>query len=413
MVKAEFSWPVLGVIIPSLLIAGCGYGIYFFLLVPYHTSKFQLVWFQFCISMTWFSYYLAITTNPGKPAKDYEPKEGEWRRWCVKCNAWKPERTHHCKQCKQCVLQMDHHCPWTYNCVGHNNLPHFIRFLLWVDITSGYGFYQVVLRAIDLYRSRNLPAYMIPTSQIVATIVLAPVVFFVLFTVSLLTLRVFINLFNGQTQIEAWEIERVETLVRHRLVRNVDFPYDIDPFVNIVNGWGHPVTWFWPFGHAPGDGMHFEKNEAADGGAVWPPDHVDQNPPDPNADLHGQMDPTYTTMTTYTRAMHSSSSRSRSRTPSGSDVPDVPEWRRNFTSESDFYRPDQWENYEGERLEDFGVDVDTIGPRPVTRIPRDRSQHNQRYERYEHNDDERNDDYDSVDEEEDPSENIPLSRYVR
>ena len=42
-------------------------------------------------------------------------------RWCFKCQAPKPPRSHHCALCGKCVLKMDHHCPWINNCVGFYN----------------------------------------------------------------------------------------------------------------------------------------------------------------------------------------------------------------------------------------------------------------------------------------------------
>lgn len=342
----EFSWPLLGIVIPCILIAFGGYGTYFFILVPHHDSKNQLILHQFFISMLWLSYFIACTKNPGKPAIDYQPQPGEWKRWCIKCDNWKPERTHHCRKCKQCVLRMDHHCPWTYNCVGHGNLPQFMRFLIWVLIASGYSFYHVVLRAIALYKSRHLPAYMVPKSEVIMTVLLIPVLFFILFTISLLALRVLINVFNGQTQIEVWELERIGSLVRRGLVQNVEFPYDIDPITNFMDAWGEPWTWFWPWANARGDGMRFEKNESADDGAVWPPDHRDQSPPplDSRRRLASE---------TPTLGYESSNARHR---------PNVPEWRRNISRDEDFFRSDQWENFEGERLSDFGVDMETVSP---------------------------------------------------
>ena len=40
-----------------------------------------------------------------KPAQLEEPEF----RYCVHCKAFKPERTHHCRECERCVLMMDHH----------------------------------------------------------------------------------------------------------------------------------------------------------------------------------------------------------------------------------------------------------------------------------------------------------------
>ncbi|KAL5482478.1 PFA3 [Sanghuangporus weigelae] len=60
-------------------------------------------------------------------------------KWCRKCWAPKPERTHHCSACGRCVLKMDHHCPWlAQKCVGHWTYTAFLHFLLSVTLLSLY-----------------------------------------------------------------------------------------------------------------------------------------------------------------------------------------------------------------------------------------------------------------------------------
>ncbi|KAH7885434.1 DHHC palmitoyltransferase-domain-containing protein [Phlebopus sp. FC_14] len=60
-------------------------------------------------------------------------------KWCRKCWAPKPERTHHCSICGRCVLKMDHHCPWLGSkCVGHRTYPAFFHFITCITLLSSY-----------------------------------------------------------------------------------------------------------------------------------------------------------------------------------------------------------------------------------------------------------------------------------
>mmetsp|Transcript_99362 Transcript_99362/g.155365 ORF Transcript_99362/g.155365 Transcript_99362/m.155365 type:complete len:339 (+) Transcript_99362:104-1120(+) len=60
-----------------------------------------------------------------------EKKHTGERRHCKWCLKYKPDRTHHCRVCNLCVLKMDHHCPWIYNCVGFRNHKFFFLLLVY------------------------------------------------------------------------------------------------------------------------------------------------------------------------------------------------------------------------------------------------------------------------------------------
>ena len=54
---------------------------------------------------------------------------------------------HHCSRCKRCVYKMDHHCPWTDNCVGYKNIKAFMLFLFYASLLCIYGVTDIYLMA--------------------------------------------------------------------------------------------------------------------------------------------------------------------------------------------------------------------------------------------------------------------------
>ncbi|AAS51225.2 ACL003Cp [Eremothecium gossypii ATCC 10895] len=312
------KWPWLGVAIPCFLISFTGYFAHFFVLTNFLSFK-ELLWFQVSLSMIWISYWKAIYKNPGRPTKGFRPLRYEWQNYCTKCETYKPERTHHCKRCNQCVLVMDHHCPWTMNCVGYKNFPHFIRFLFWIIATTGILLHYFVKRIKFTWVNRYATANLVSKQELIFLTILTPLDAFILLTISLLFVRCVKNqIVNGRTQIEAWEMDRIENLFYHQrllpqLLTNlkeiypgslegqekeveeflssstcsfdevINFPYDINPWVNLLNCMGSPLNWLNPFGGPKADGMVFQKNEISDYDEAtsiqdkllalpWPPD---------------------------------------------------------------------------------------------------------------------------------------------
>src|ERR1700759_298561 len=52
---------------------------------------------------------------------------------------------------------MDHHCPWTYNCVSHRTLPHFIRFVFYAVTAMSILEYHIWIRGAHLWSLRKFP----------------------------------------------------------------------------------------------------------------------------------------------------------------------------------------------------------------------------------------------------------------
>ena len=53
---------------------------------------------------------------------------------------------------------MDHHCPWTVNCVSHRTLPHFFQFLCYAVMSMSYLEVFLYLQIAELWSNRNLPS---------------------------------------------------------------------------------------------------------------------------------------------------------------------------------------------------------------------------------------------------------------
>jgi palmitoyltransferase len=152
------------VCIAVTLISGCYYGMYTAVL-PYNhayaspAGLAHAVWFTWLAFNIMFNYVSAATVDPGRPdpaltegalAEDgltvddvraeEPPRKGHgFARYCRRCEAGKPARTHHCHICGRCVLRLDHHCPWIANCVGHHNHRNFVLFLWYLWVGCAYA----------------------------------------------------------------------------------------------------------------------------------------------------------------------------------------------------------------------------------------------------------------------------------
>ncbi|KAI1101049.1 zf-DHHC-domain-containing protein [Jackrogersella minutella] len=292
-----------------------------------------------------YTYYKAITVDPGryvfppsykkkqKKAVDSDPEEeaeetgevgegrGQLRLWCKKCAAPKPPRAHHCRTCRRCIPKMDHHCPWTSNCVSLQTFPHFLRFLVFTNLSLWTLLNFLFQRFLALWDSRHLPSYLGPTvTQLVLLTILTFVASMTSLALGILLATTVKGWVFNTTMIESWEIERHESTLERRYetsssdsgswwasgerapggdrdaphlsMEPVEFPYDIGIFANMAAAMGtrNPLMWFFPLAGSPAvapypyqitqpgtaaeprlTGWEYEENELNERSGLWPP----------------------------------------------------------------------------------------------------------------------------------------------
>ena len=139
------------------------YYTYIFLLHPLTTTDlanfkpkfFAILFFHILLFMMLWCFIVTMKTIPGEIPLYWGfyigDEEYKRKRYCLICNAFKPERSHHCSVCNKCVLNMDHHCPWVNNCIGFYNRKFFMQLLfyllilLWFIILSSISkIYEII-----------------------------------------------------------------------------------------------------------------------------------------------------------------------------------------------------------------------------------------------------------------------------
>lgn len=108
-----------------------------------------VLFFHILLFLMLWAYLITMKTEPGRVPLYWGfysgDDPGKRRRYCLICNAFKPERCHHCSICNVCILNLDHHCPWIDNCIGFYNKKFFMQLLfylslllIYLDVTTAY-----------------------------------------------------------------------------------------------------------------------------------------------------------------------------------------------------------------------------------------------------------------------------------
>ena len=110
-------------------------------------KKFLSLIFYICASMTIICHTMAMYSDPGILNYTLVDKlKKDKIEFCKKCNKHRPLRAHHCSTCDRCIMKMDHHCPWIFNCVGYGNQKIFFLFLSYSTTGCGLAFFVLLSR---------------------------------------------------------------------------------------------------------------------------------------------------------------------------------------------------------------------------------------------------------------------------
>ncbi|KAK4647547.1 Palmitoyltransferase [Podospora bellae-mahoneyi] len=272
------------------------------------------VTFNALLLCLWWTYYKACTVDPGRfifsPSSDKkeedkdDQKPNQNKRFCKKCQAFKPPRAHHCRHCARCIPRMDHHCPWTNNCVSLTTFPYFLRFLLYTNIALVYLSSLLYTRISVIWSDRHLPSYLGPSLFSLISITLLCLAnfgtFFALFILLVTTLKSWVM---NITLIEMWELDRHNALISKisssssndywtddfdpASLSRIEFPYDLGFFSNMSQAMGTAnfFRWFLPVGGGGpkladqkkgGLGWEYEENGFNDWEGMWPPPDMEK-----------------------------------------------------------------------------------------------------------------------------------------
>ncbi|GAX80822.1 hypothetical protein CEUSTIGMA_g8257.t1 [Chlamydomonas eustigma] len=140
-------------------------------------SLLVVVWFTILVIMIVWSYLITVSTDPGGVPPGWHPFSDDQQarielerlsysnyyfdrrdprrpRFCKRCQAWKPERAHHCSVSGRCILKMDHYCIWVINCVGLLNYKFFLLFLFYAFLGSTSCFFLLLSSMIQFLQGK-------------------------------------------------------------------------------------------------------------------------------------------------------------------------------------------------------------------------------------------------------------------
>ncbi|RFU77810.1 palmitoyltransferase pfa4 [Trichoderma arundinaceum] len=357
---------------------------------PGPLSYNETVVFNTLLLCLWYTYFKAVTVDPGRYIFEDLVIEAD-KRWCKKCQAPKPPRAHHCRHCNRCIPKMDHHCPWTSNCVSMTTFPHFLRFLLYANVSLWMLSYFIWQRCYALWETRHMPAHLGPTLFALVSLFMTAIVCLVTtMALGIMLISTVHGWVLNKTTIEGWELDRHEANIGRGgqdwwdmtgpdgekiQFEKVEFPYDVGFFANMAQAMGtsNVLLWFFPLAGNPrisktgtGTGWTWEENGFNRQEGMWPPvdpeklrnarrewglsrRNFDEELQDAGLSPQEQME-------AFKRRQDEDLRRRNVLMAELEEVDDYGSDRGNGSDDEDSLR--DWVNTDGERLRDYGVDED-------------------------------------------------------
>jgi len=233
----------------------------------------NIVGLHCCFALLVLSYYRAMYTNPGyvepgwcpegvaveeleaikNDSKSYKGQGPDeiadfyGARYCPHCKAFKPARSHHCRDLNVCVLKMDHYCPWVYNAVGYRNHKLFVLFLTYASTALSYFLIVMSYRVYYDIRYYTGPraTLMFSIPEIVGFMInfciTLPVTIGI---ISLFVYQLSITMYN-MTSIEEYTEKRFRRLAKRRgIEKEFKWFFDFGVMYNLRQVFGESM-WDW------------------------------------------------------------------------------------------------------------------------------------------------------------------------
>lgn len=278
--------------------------------------------------------------------------------------------------------------------------PHFLRFLIYTNLSLWYLGYLLFLRFEVLWETRLMPAYLGPSlAGLISLSLISLVNFFTSLLLGIMLITTLRNWIFNQTMIEGWEIERHDAVgdrggrdfwdilgpngEKYQYER-LEFPYDIGFFANMAQAMGtsNVLLWLWPLSGNPkiskdarGTGWDWEENGFNRIEGLWPPldpekiRKKNRKWPSARRDFQeelrrAQLSPEEEKAEFKKRQQ----ADDRRRRMLMAELEEVDDYDMMYEDDDDYDKvgaPEDWKNSDGERLQDFGVDEETeLAPDP-------------------------------------------------